>query len=699
MDSTCFGASSFYTIQIALTSTTSMPSNGDESTLWDFSPVFSLLNSLSSRSQGSPSNFLTAQASTDHERKTHEVNDHQELHSTGLGDFAKLWKYLDIETATEAPRPTVGTFESSTAAARSADRDAYASDGALYYPPSSKSVKWRDEVEEGAELADTQPETPSALGLTKNQRKKKNRKLKKDEQAREIGEGVKSIAREAAVNSGDDFGSSPPAPAKQAGIHKHKHAKTVPTTTASPTTRHKLDQDNVQNISSSPPKRTSSAHPVLLSATPPSPSANPGSVRKPGVSSLAGALRPSQVTPSAPTGSVTSEPQLAALLKANATTSRDLSGGNTGTPARPSAHVTVPSFGSSALAVPRANGTKHNGSHSDTSSARVAVQDFGSPPRTIPRANGTTEQNGSHFIAATPGRRRHEPLALTYKTNADRNWNLLLKLLTHFPADRDTLLSPLQLSINRPQPDGIHVFVDASNIMIGFREQLKRSRGIPVHARVAPVDLHFHGLALLLERRRPVAKREFVGSTPELAAFEEARQVGYRVCILDKVYKARELTERQKRFAARAASSGSGYNASASGSDGTDEGPRAAKWVEQGVDEVLHLKILESVVDMDIPARSANEGSGPIMVLASGDAAEAEYSGGFLEMALRALKKGWRVEVVAWGASVSMGYRRLESKGDWAGRFRIIPLDDYVEELFGTPGAALAAVSTSAMAH
>jgi len=311
----------------------------------------------------------------------------------------------------------------------------------------------------------------------------------------------------------------------------------------------------------------------------------------------------------------------------------------------------------------------------------------------------------SAFATPTPSSRRHEVLPLAYRNNADRNWTLLLKLLTDFPDDRDSLLSPLQLSINRPQPSGIHVFVDASNILIGFRDRLKRVRGIPAGARIASVDLNFHALALLLERRRPVAKRELVGSTPEIAAYEEAREVGYRVCILDKVYKARELTERQKRYAARdavrAASTSASHHASASGSEGADahtDAPQQPKWVEQGVDEILHLKILESVVDTELAAMRASGAAPtpshvaaparPTIVLATGDAAEAEYSGGFLEMAVRALKRGWWVEVVAWGASVSMGYRRMHSKGEWGPRFRIIQLDDYVEELFGPSAAA-----------
>ncbi|OCL07435.1 hypothetical protein AOQ84DRAFT_354964 [Glonium stellatum] len=101
----------------------------------------------------------------------------------------------------------------------------------------------------------------------------------------------------------------------------------------------------------------------------------------------------------------------------------------------------------------------------------------------------------------------------------------------------------------------------------------------------------------------------------------------------------------------------------------------AQKWVEQGVDEILHLKILESVVDAEQPST---------IVLATGDAAEAEYSDGFMAMVLRALKKGWSVELLSWSKNISQAYRRREFLRRWEGRFRIIELDEYAEDLLDT---------------
>jgi hypothetical protein len=92
------------------------------------------------------------------------------------------------------------------------------------------------------------------------------------------------------------------------------------------------------------------------------------------------------------------------------------------------------------------------------------------------------------------------------------------------------------------------------------------------------------------------------------------------------------------------------------------------------VDELLQMKLLETLVDSQKPTT---------IVLASGDAAEAEYSGGFFKNVERALRKGWKVELVAWGAGLSQEYRSKEFLNRWKGKFTIIELDDFSEDLLG----------------
>jgi len=149
----------------------------------------------------------------------------------------------------------------------------------------------------------------------------------------------------------------------------------------------------------------------------------------------------------------------------------------------------------------------------------------------------------------------------------------------------------------------------------------------------------------------------------------EAEKCGYELNILERVLKHKDPTPPKK----KPKGSGNGYattSGHSSGSDGTFMSSRVV--AEQGVDELLQMKLLESLVDTHKPST---------IVLASGDAAEAEYSGGFLKNVERALNKGWRVELVAWSTGLSQEYRSREFLQKWKGRFQLVVLDDFSEEL------------------
>ena len=82
--------------------------------------------------------------------------------------------------------------------------------------------------------------------------------------------------------------------------------------------------------------------------------------------------------------------------------------------------------------------------------------------------------------------------------------------------------------------------------------------------------------------------------------------------------------------------------------------------------------MLESLVDADGPGT---------MVLATGDAAQAESSSGFMVMVERALRRGWTVELVSWSANIAAAYRKDGFRAKWGERFKVVELDDYAEEL------------------
>ncbi|KAL8289917.1 hypothetical protein RB597_001518 [Gaeumannomyces tritici] len=237
----------------------------------------------------------------------------------------------------------------------------------------------------------------------------------------------------------------------------------------------------------------------------------------------------------------------------------------------------------------------------------------------------------------------------------------------------------LQADYAAVSSEEIHIFVDMSNIIIGFYQHVKRRRGIPASKRMLAPPFWFEGLSLILQRGRHAAKRVVAGSAAEPHVkdkwpqyMKDAEDLGYEMNILSRVTRPQPPTPKAQRHNMRRAKPN---NQSLTGS--SDEDPRAPppcilKNGEQGVDEILHLKMCESVLDFE---RST-------IVLATGDAAVAEFSGGFLAMAERALAKGWHVELVTWKSSISSSWRRLSASGKWAGRFRIVPLDSFVEELF-----------------
>lgn len=196
--------------------------------------------------------------------------------------------------------------------------------------------------------------------------------------------------------------------------------------------------------------------------------------------------------------------------------------------------------------------------------------------------------------------------------------------------------------------------------MVGFHDAVKASRKIPIATRIRRVHMSFANLSLILERGRPVSKRVLVGSD-RLPSINEAATLGYEANILHRVHKAKQPSARPSK-PRKVVSSGPETATSA-----------GERWVEQGVDEILHLKILESLLDTDEPAT---------IVLASGDAAEAEFSGGFMRMVERALQRGWIVELVSFSQVTSNAYRRKEFRAKWQSRFRLVELDGYIEELF-----------------
>ncbi|KAL1656194.1 hypothetical protein SLS61_001266 [Didymella pomorum] len=313
-------------------------------------------------------------------------------------------------------------------------------------------------------------------------------------------------------------------------------------------------------------------------------------------------------------------------------------------------------------------------------------------PTTVPRSSQLaivaqpSTPTPAPVAALTPARNfttpYNAPESITVRPSVERHIHFHTKLLSTFPDDAKYIVAPRQLVNEKTAAEGIHIFVDASNIMIGFKDIL-RKYGVRQH------DMAFDSLALLLERRRPVAKRVFAGSHREANPLpsikklvETSKAVGYESILQEQVFISRDDSEKKKFFddVKRLGWHKAQQLRSGSGSD-SETGPTAAKtpsaprWVEQGVDEILHLKMCQSIIDTDEPST---------MVLATGDGNVAEMSDGFLAHVERALKRGWKVELISWRQQTNGGYRNKKFRTKWGDQFKIIELDEFVEDLIDT---------------
>ncbi|CAO3569490.1 unnamed protein product [Mortierella alpina] len=199
----------------------------------------------------------------------------------------------------------------------------------------------------------------------------------------------------------------------------------------------------------------------------------------------------------------------------------------------------------------------------------------------------------------------------------------------------------------------------------------------------------------LLRKNRPAARQVLVGSSPLFQELDEALEHQYETIILRRVRKfvqgelgALPVPVKQPRYpsnssnnsnnnstaaaaAALPGSSGGAVDVSElpdskrTDANGTQHSMATATFAEasalppaptvvangeQGVDELLHLKMLETLLDHE-PAT---------MVLATGDGGDSEFGGGgFYGVIRRALDRGWQVEVVSWEDLLSGAYLEL----------------------------------------
>lgn len=199
-----------------------------------------------------------------------------------------------------------------------------------------------------------------------------------------------------------------------------------------------------------------------------------------------------------------------------------------------------------------------------------------------------------------------------------------------------------------PSNRSTYIFVDSSNIYLGFQKQVQESLTRNRKATKRP-SMDLDVLNTILERNRPNARKVLVGSRPLLQNWDKAeKSLGYEVSMLERIVKPEPEGLPRTPYPSK---------------------PRKA---EQGVDELIHMKMLETLLDAPHAAT---------MVLATGDANVAQYSEGFFSVVLRALARGWKVEVVSFRKGLSALWKDKAFRKEYEGRVSIVELDEFLEEL------------------
>ncbi len=160
----------------------------------------------------------------------------------------------------------------------------------------------------------------------------------------------------------------------------------------------------------------------------------------------------------------------------------------------------------------------------------------------------------------------------------------------------------------------IHVFFDNSNIWGGAQE-MRKLKEPKVHW--AAFRMYYKNLFRLIQRNRAVEEAVLAGSVPPPCEplWEYAREAGYSTDLLRRVEKE-------------------------DGSIG-----------EQGVDEMLHLKMANCLLDHDPADR--------VLIVATGDGRKSEFGTGFRYQVERALKRKWPVEVWSWSPTLNGCYGEM----------------------------------------
>jgi hypothetical protein len=178
-----------------------------------------------------------------------------------------------------------------------------------------------------------------------------------------------------------------------------------------------------------------------------------------------------------------------------------------------------------------------------------------------------------------------------------------------------------------------HIFMDNSNIFGGAqRTAQEREQAIWLSVRVD----YEHLFRLLVYGKQNRRTSMLAGSVPpgNEALWEAAKHAGFDTTLLRRVE--------------------------------NDTG----RLVEQGVDEAIHLKIANVLLDAD---------ESGTMVLATGDGAETDQGSSFTQQVRRAAKRGWNVEIWSW--QVQLAKRLRDTRLEFQDQVKVFKLDGWYDSI------------------